>query len=218
MKWATLSAALFLTACAGGGPLDYLRMRDIPPPISNSFTHCYNYGCENRETLGMPKDTQSKIDALFSSPSKNAEQEKSRIIKAVQIFEKDIGDIVGTKNDKRGTFRMYQNDAPSAKRFQQDCIDESTNTTIYLTLLNNMNYLHFHEPAFPANRQPFMSKAPWWHQTATIKNIETGERYAVDSWFEDNGVAGYIVPLQEWKEGWKPDRSLTAPQARNNNS
>lgn len=206
MRFLVFISLLFLNACSGGNHIDYLRMRDIPAPTIESFTHCYNYGCAKRERLALPADTKSRIDTLFSTSSKSKEEEKSRIIQSLQILEKDIGEITGTKNDKRGTFRAYQNNSPEAKSFQQDCIDESTNTTTYLSLLNQLEYLKFYTPAFPANRQPFTSKAPWWHQTATIKDNETGDLYAVDTWFEDNGVAGYIVPLKEWKNGWKPKR------------
>ncbi len=213
MKAIWLGGLLILTACAGGNNIDYLRMRDIPAPTIKRLTHCYNYGCAKRETLGVPSATLKKINSIFALSSKNKKEEQRRIIQSLQIFETDIGEITGTKNDIRGTFRAYQNDSPEAKSFQQDCIDESTNTTTYLTLLNNLGYLKFYIPAFPANRQPFTSKAPWWHQTATMTDKETGERYAVDTWFENNGKAGYIVPLGEWKSGWKPDRSTL-----NNNS
>lgn len=215
MKAPWLGGLLFLTACVGGNNIDYLHMRDIPAPTAERLTHCYNYGCDKRETIKLPSSTLQKINSIFAAPSQNKEQEQeqNRIIKSLQIFENDIGEITGTKNDKGGTFLVYKNDTPEAKSFQQDCIDESTNTTTYLTLLNNLGYLKFYTPAFPANRQPFASGNRWWHQTAIIKDIETGERYAVDTWFEDNGTAGYIVPLKDWKSGWKPDRS-----ANNNNS
>lgn len=208
MKYALLASLLILSACAGGNNIDYLRMRDIPAPTIENFTHCYNYGCAKRETLALPTETQSKIDNIFSTPASTAEDEQVKIIQSLQLLEEDIGEITGTKNDKRGTFRLYLDNSNEAKSHQQDCIDESTNTTTYLTLLNNMGYLKFYSPAFPANRQPFTSKAPWWHQTAVIKNNTSGERYAVDTWFEDNGTAGYIVPLDEWKSGWRPKRDI----------
>ncbi len=204
MKRALFFAALFLGACAGGNNIDYLKMRDIPAPTIESFNHCYNYGCAKRETIKMPAATLKKIKSHFTPRPKNADAEKKAIIQSLQSLEQDIGEIVGTKNDKGGTFRAYQDDSIESKSFQQDCIDESTNTTTYLSLLNNLGYLKFHSPAFPANRQPF-SGGNWWHQTATILNNDTGDRYAVDTWFEDNGKAGYIVPLKEWKKGWRPE-------------
>lgn len=198
---------LFLSACANGHPQDYLRMRDIPAPTLQSFTHCYSYGCEKRANVGLPKDTQNKLNNLFKIKPQSAEEERKNISLAIQIFEQDIGEIVGTKNDKYGTFRLYQDSDPKTRRFQQDCIDESTNTTIYLTLLQDLGYLKFHHPAFPANRQPILNRVNWWHQTAVIEEIATGQKYAVDSWFEDNGYPAHIVPLTEWKKGWKPKKN-----------
>ena len=40
-----------------------------------------------------------------------------------------------------------------------------------------------------------------------IEQKAAGEdaRFAVDSWFVDNGQAAVILPLGEWKEGAGPD-------------
>ena len=62
----------------------------------------------------------------------------------------------------------------------------------------------FHRPTQPQSRQPFLSGRAWWHQTATMRDIESGKQYAVDSWFEDNGKPAHIVDIQEWFDGWKP--------------
>lgn len=207
MKYFLILAFMLTGACTGGTHIDYLKMRDIEAPTAKRFAHCYSYGCTERAMVALPKNTQEKIQALFTPQAKTEEEEKSKIIEALKILEADIGDIVGTKNDKRGTFRVYQDTSAESKSFQQDCIDESTNTTTYLTLLNNKGYLKFYAPAFPANRHPFLGGGNWWHQTATIQDVQTKNRYAVDTWFEDNGEAGYIVPLKEWKEGWKPQRN-----------
>lgn len=31
-----------------------------------------------------------------------------------------------------------------------------------------------------------------------------GALFAVDSWFLDNGVESFILPLEMWAQGWKP--------------
>ena len=126
--------------------------------------------------------------------------------KQSKFLKQNIGALTGTKNDKRGTFRLYQDNAPSTKLFQQDCIDESTNTTIYLALLESMELLKFHKPSFPTSRQPLFNGNGWWHQTATIIDTTTDEKFAVDSWFFDNGAPAAIVPLKEWKAGWRPPK------------
>jgi len=206
MKFLVLISALFLNACAEGNYKNYLRMYDIPPPTIKEFTHCYDYGCKTKTLISLPNKTKNKLRKIFKNKSDTAEKERQKISTAIQIFEKDIGNITNTENDKRGTFRLYQDKAETTKTFQQDCIDESTNTTIYIALLEELELLQFHRVSFPASRQPFLSGAPWWHQTAVIVNIETNEKYAVDSWFKDNGSPAYIVPYKEWKAGWLPSK------------
>jgi hypothetical protein len=44
----------------------------------------------------------------------------------------------------------------------------------------------------------------WPHTTAVMRERESGEAFAVDSWFLDNGEPPYIVSLAEWREGWRP--------------
>lgn len=201
-----LTTIVFLTTACSGTYQDYLRMKDIPPPTIENFYHCYNYGCKTKAIISLPLTTQDTLNQLFTPPSKTAEEERQKISRAIKIFENDIGAITGTKNDKRGTFRLYQDNAKTTKSFQQDCVDESTNTTIYLALLHDMGYLKFYEPAFPTSRQPFFGGAPWWHQTAVMKEISSGGLYVVDSWFRDNGHPAFVVPLQEWKDGWMPPK------------
>jgi hypothetical protein len=47
------------------------------------------------------------------------------------------------------------------------------------------------------------------HYSAVIEEVGEGEdetgRFAVDSWFVDNGQAAVILPLTEWKKGAGPD-------------
>ncbi len=196
-----------LCACVDSDYKHYLNLYNIQPPKQNNFTHCFNYGCQTHQNVALPEATSQALQQLFITPvAISAQEERVKISQAIQIFETDIGALTGTKNDKHGTFRLYQDDAPSTASFQQDCIDESTNTTIYLALLENMGLLKFHKPAFPANRQPFLHGARWWHQTAVIIDTTTNEKFAVDSWFFDNGAPAAIVPLKEWKNGWRPPK------------
>lgn len=193
-----------LSACGYSDYKYYLNIHSIEPPEQNNFTHCFNYGCQTQKNIALPQATSNRLHQLFKTPAASAHDERIKISQAIQIFETDIGALTGTKNDKRGTFRLYQDDADSTKSFQQDCVDESTNTTIYLALLENMGLLKFHKPVFPANRQPLLHGARWWHQTAVIEDIATNENFAVDSWFFDNGQPAAIVPLKIWKKGWQP--------------
>ncbi len=201
-KYLALVGVFFLTACAGGNYTHYLKMYNIPPPTPEKFFHCYNYGCQTKALVSLPIKTKNKLIKNFTPLSLSPEEEQKRIAVAIRIFEEDIGALTGTKNDKHGTFDLYQDTSKTARKFQQDCIDESTNTTIYLSLLENMELLKFYRTAFPRSRQPLFSGQAWWHQSATIQNIQSKKLYAVDSWFLNNGQPPFIIPLKTWKNGW----------------
>jgi hypothetical protein len=200
------SSLLFISCSPNGNYKNYLKLHGLPAPAINSFIHCYDYGCQSRAIVHLPSQTQKKLNALFTPAPKTPEAERKKIAKAIKIFEDDIGAMTGTMNDKHGTFRLYQDNSERYDSYQQDCVDESTNTTTYLGLLEEMGLLKFHRPVFAATRQPFLSGRAWWHQTAVIENIESGEKFAVDSWFRDNGHPAFIVPLKEWKNGWVPPK------------
>ena len=85
---------------------------------------------------------------------------------------------------------------------EMDCIDESTNTTIYLTLFKRQGLLHHHEIMDRSTRGWFLFGMP--HTTAVVNERANDSLWAVDSWFLDNGEPPFIVPLRTWRRGWKP--------------
>jgi hypothetical protein len=44
----------------------------------------------------------------------------------------------------------------------------------------------------------------WPHSTAAMREKATDKRFAVDSWFYDNGAPATIVPFELWKSGYIP--------------
>jgi hypothetical protein len=85
---------------------------------------------------------------------------------------------------------------------QMDCIDESTNATSYLYLLESAGLLQHHTLTDRSTRFGLFVGMP--HTTAVIRETATGRRYAVDSWFFDNGQPPAIIELSAWKAGWRP--------------
>ena len=200
--------ACCLFACAPSAPLDdyshYLRNKNIAKPHLKRLPHCYHYGCASITTASISEQEWQKIVQLFKPASITAEEERKKIALTIQKFEHFIGAATGTKEDKKGTFKHFLDTQTDPLKYQQDCIDESTNTTLYMALLQNHGLLRFHRVTQPQSRQPLISGRGWWHQTATIQEIDSKKRYAVDSWFEDNGHPAHIIPLDLWKKGWEP--------------
>ena len=193
-------AMLALNACTSGHKdiTTYLLERGIPSPTKDTVYSCRAYGCQHIDAITIPEKDWKTIDRIFRPPSKSPEQERERIAKTIATFEKGIGKITGTEKDIGGTFKK-------TGIYQQDCVDESINTSIYLSTLAQRGLLKFHTIGSPTSRVPIVHAGRWPHQTAVIQEKETENFFAVDSWFHDNGLPPEIIPLKEWKAGWKPD-------------
>jgi hypothetical protein len=197
-----LLSVLLLGGCANELYSDlhyYMKEKKLPPPTEASFPHCEGYGCPAYKNVELSKADWKRIEKAFGSKSKDAAQERGKIAQTIGEFERIVGPITGTDVDERGTF-------VATGKGQLDCVDESTNTTIFLMLLKQKGMLSFHEINQPQVRWPIISGRGWMHQTAVIADKKTGEQFAVDSWFEDNGVNAWIVPLDSWRNGWHPDQ------------
>lgn len=177
---------------------NYMKTKHLPPPTLESFPHCEGYGCPTFKNVKLNSHDWKKIETAFGKPAKNAREEREKIATTIGAFERIVGPLTGTDVDREGTFIKM---GPG----QLDCVDESTNTTIYLMLLKEKGLLKFHDIQQPQVRWPILSGRGWMHQTAVVTEKEGRAAYAVDSWFEDNGAPAWIVPLGKWRDGWHPD-------------
>lgn len=205
---ALISAALFLVSCAsqqGSSVQHYLTKKGLSAQTPQSFEHCYGYGCKNIAQVEWSNQDWRPVKKAFSPKPRTPEAERKAIKNAIAAFEQKVGAQTGTEVDEWGTFRK-------TGHYQHDCVDESTNTTIYLSLLEQKGLLKFHNIEPPSARFPLIHAGRWPHQTAVISEKDTSAFYVVDSWFHDNGQPPEIVPLKQWKEGWKPNRNDDSSQ------
>ena len=200
---------LFLNACStqnAPGYSTYLERKNIPEPTLESFAHCHGYGCERYKDITLTAEQWQQILTPFKVKAQDAKTEREQIEESVGEFEKVVGPIAGTENDIRGTFRK------TGMR-QHDCVDESTNTTIYLLLLEQKGKIQFHDILGPSSRFLINGRPGWPHQTAVIREKASEKSYAVDSWFRNNGYPALTVPMEEWNKGWLPTDDLR-PEVR----
>jgi len=199
LKFISILFVLFLCGCSGapGDYHSYLEGRKVGMSTPENVRHCRGYGCKYIVNVAMSERDWHKIRLAFRPKAKNAAAERKQIARAIALFEQTVGPLAGTQYDERGTFRKTGD-------YQLDCVDESTNTTTYLAVLENAKLLKFHTVAGPIIRMPIIHAGRWPHQTAVVTETKTGTLYAIDSWFRDNGTPADIIPLKEWKEGWKP--------------
>lgn len=194
-----LAGLMLLGACAApGGDYDQMMAeRAVVGAEREAFTICHGHGCRLRSEVALTEQEWRPVADLFAEAAPDARIERGRIAMAIGILEMAVGRKTGTAKDRAGTFNaMSGND-------QIDCYDETTNTSVYLTLLARAGYLKWHKLEGWAGRGALIDGA-WPHQTAVVLEIASGRAYAVDSWFEDNGRAAHVVPLEAWRAGWKP--------------
>lgn len=190
LSW--LCSALPTIAVADG----FVRGDIITDPTPWNFSVCSEHTCRKLSVVGLEPAQWQQIHTLFSPPSKHAAEERERIAHAIALLETMIGKLTGTAHDKGRNFQGVGMDG------QMDCIDESTNTSIYLSMMLDHGLLKWHSNEDRATRGWFIFG--WPHTTAVIRDAGSGELFAVDSWFEDNGKPPYILPLQVWSDGWQP--------------
>lgn len=201
MRILLLLTLLCLSACSVTPRFDsvntYFQSKHLKEPTLESLPHCHGYGCKFMTETSLTTKEWKNITKPLKRKAKTAEQERKNIAQTLAKFEQIVGEKTGTNEDVADTF-VKRGD------FQLDCADESTNMSLYLKLLENNNKLKFHKTSPPIIRG-VSSGGYWLHETAVIKEIKTEKEFAVDAWWKDNGNAPYIIALDEWLNGWRPD-------------
>lgn len=200
-RWTLLiSLAISLPALAGQAYDNLFRLYDYPKTLSrNAVPVCFHHGCESVKRIDLSNAHWQQLSAHFFPEAANAAEERKQIRNAIAEMERIAGVLAGTSNDIAGDLASFGTLEP-----QMDCIDESSNTTTYLTLFEQARLLRWHSVE-PVAHRGYLFFGGWPHYTALIRDNQTGEQWVVDSWFRDNGVYPDIVDLDTWKDGWKPE-------------
>jgi hypothetical protein len=195
------TALLFsTTATASDAYRQIHRLYDVPPTLHrDAVPVCMHHGCEKVVRIRLSDSDWQTIARHLADPAADPAQERQQIREAIAEFERVAGRLAGSAGDKGGDLGSFGTLEP-----QQDCIDESTNTTVYLLLLEQAGLLHWHRVETRAHRG-YLLFGGWPHYTARIRDTQSGRDWVVDSWFHDNGVPPEILELPTWKAGWSPD-------------
>ncbi len=190
MKYFLFVSVLFLSSCGNIAGLNLDKYPD-PNATKDDFTYCYGYGCSKNMRLGFNSFQWASITKIFEKPSKDANEERIKIGQAIALMEKYTGVLAGTEKDLPK--------APIQRKTYQelDCIDETVNTTKYLSFLKNAGLLKFHDVGKPVFKGMVLNGV-YPHNSATVMVIETGEVYVIDSYIYENGAQPNIRGLDSW--------------------
>jgi hypothetical protein len=166
------------------------------PPRGNTVYICHAYGCRLQTPFRFTPADIAALDKVMAKArtADTAHEERRAVAYAVGWIERRVGEAIGTSADRPG-----MDFAASGDPTQQDCVDEATNTTSYLLILERNGLLRHHSVGTPFSKENLLrGVAGWPHWTAVLKEKGSGQRWAVDSWIYANGENPAIVEAERW--------------------
>ncbi len=168
----------------------------VNAPVKNRVSVCHGYTCKIQTKFTFAEADIAELKAIFKKVKKaaTAGEERRAVAYAIGWMENRVGKAIGTGTDRAGMDFKASGDPT-----QQDCVDESTNTTSYLLVLENNGFLKHHSVGTPfAKDQLWRGVSGWTHWTAVLKETASGQKWAVDSWIYENGENPAIVETEKW--------------------
>ena len=193
------ASAILVAACTHarpGPPSEHLMFFGVPQPSANTVHVCHAYGCQKQTKFRFTSADLAEIDALMKTTrtADTPHEERRAVAYAIGWIERRVGAAIGTASDRAG-----MDFAASGDPTQQDCVDESTNTTSYLMVLQANGFLRHHTVARPfAKDQLWRGVSGWTHWTAVLEETVGGQRWAIDSWIYANGENPAVVEAEHW--------------------
>ena len=193
-----------------GPPEAHFEKFDTKPPKGDTVTVCHAYGCKAQTKFTFAASDIAEISALMARVRRDDSpaEERRAIAYAVGWMEHRVAPSVGTAGDRPSMDMLGSGD-----RTQQDCVDEATNTTSYLLVLDRHGLIRHHRVERPFAKD---SINKWTHWAALIQERESGARFAIDSSTGPNGdnpmvqaASSFYVP-DSYADRTPPERGLAA--------
>lgn len=168
---------------------------------------CYNYGCASQATVVYRESRLAQVRGLLDDAT-SAAHERELLAVVIGRLLGWAGEQTPISADRGGNYK------DAGVNGKMDCIDHATTTTRLLRLLEKRGWLRWHRVVEPERRARLL--AFFQHYSAVIEEVRKppfaagavlsgGARFAMDSWFFDNGRPAAIVPLEAWRDGEGPD-------------
>jgi hypothetical protein len=185
----------------GGTPELHYKDYNATPPTGNTVSVCHAHGCQKQVKFTFTNADISDLSVLmdYARSADTAREERRAIAYAIAWMERRVGPTTGTANDRASLEFMNASG-------QLDCVDEATNATSYLLVLQNNGLLRHHSVIRPFSKASFFK---WPHFAAMIKTRSSKQVYAIDSGVGPNGTNPAVTLASKWYI----DDSAT-PQAR----
>jgi len=196
-----------------GPPAAHFEKFAARPPKLDTVTVCHAYGCKAQTRFTFTESDITELRALMARvPRADTPAEERRAIAyAIAWMERRVAPTVGTASDRTSIDLRGSGDST-----QLDCVDEATNTTSYLLVLDRHGLLKHHAVERPLAKD---SLTRWTHWAAVIREKESSARFAIDSGTGPNGenptmqaAASFYVP-DSYADNAPPEKGLATADA-----
>jgi hypothetical protein len=194
--------------------------RPLPPDYrvhadgSVTLRICYNWSCAKRETLRFSTEDMASVkEQMALCPTGTIEDRLQRLRIGIWKMEE-----LAAKYQPLLLNDQAVNDKDRDLDGRTDCVDNATNTTTYLNILQDLDQTPGWRVVEPEIRNRFDIRYVHW--TATVVDKKSRERWSVDSWFRPNGHLPFVMPLENWVRqeiGWEPPFDRLNPYPRYSN-
>jgi hypothetical protein len=192
--------AMTLSACTyerEGPPAYHYQEFKTRAPTTSSVYVCHAYGCKQQTRVKFGPNEIAELTALMRKIKKGdtPHEERRAIAYAIAWMETYAGKIAGTSGDRAGMEFTGSGDPT-----QQDCVDEATNTTSYMLILEQAGLIKHHTVGRPFSKGNVLigGISQWPHWTAVLFEKDGNKKWAVDSWIYANGVNPAVIEADKW--------------------
>ena len=162
---------------------------------------CFNWSCARTQTMTFTAEELSGVVrqmAVCPGRTKRDRLQRLRIAMwQLELLAQKYQPALG--NDRSVNTQEAGVDG------RMDCVDNASNTTTYLHILEDLGTLPGWIVSSPRVRMTSSINRVHW--TAVVVDETTEERWSVDSWYRENGHLPFVVPLDDWlreSRGWEP--------------
>lgn len=212
-----LGLSVFMLGTCEANPPDSGVIEHITSPLPSEYRlHpngaatlrvCYNWSCAvQAQIILTPQDLADVRSEMgrCNGPSLFERLQRVRIgIWQMEVMaQKYLPDLA---ND------LAINEQEQDLEGRTDCVDNTSNTTTFLSLLMALQALPGWRLADAAVRDRWSVDVHW---SAAITDEASGEVWTVDSWYRPHGHLPFVQPLDAWAAGeraWEPPFELLNP-------
>jgi hypothetical protein len=157
--------------------------------------------CKQQDPHTFSQKDLAEIAAIMAKVKRadTPYEERRAIAYAIASMEVRVGNKLGIH------YKAGMQFTASGDPAQQDCVDEATNTTSYLLLLQSNGLIKHHTVGSTMSKENMarglvaLNPVKYWpHFAAVLIETKTGQKYAVDSWLFDQGENPAVVKVEDW--------------------